>query len=137
MRLPAAWTGLLALGAILAAGEMLAAHRPPRLAAQMLLAAAAGMALGRLLPWERLLAHAVRRVNWRNTALYFLFLSHFVRVFFEETLSVFRAWRLAAPRLWRRGGWRSLTLAVAALFPRMMRRAERFCAALLTNGLAK
>ncbi len=137
MRLPAAWTGLLALAAVLAAAEWLAARRPPWLALRMLIAAAAGLALGRLLPWGRLLMRAARRPFLRNGALYFLFLGHFVRVLFEETLSLFRAWKLAAPHRWRRGGWRSLAMAAAALFPRALRRAERFYAALLANGLAR
>ncbi|MEJ5368686.1 MAG: hypothetical protein WHT08_10230 [Bryobacteraceae bacterium] len=137
MRLPAAWSGLLVLAAILAAAEWLAARRPPWLALRMLAAAAAGLALARIVPWGRLLLRAARRPFLRNSALYFLFLGHFVGVFFEETLSLFRAWKLAAPNRWRRVAWRSLALAAASLFPRALRRAERFYASLLVNGLAR
>lgn len=137
MRLPAAWTGLLALAAVLAAAEWFAARRPPWLAVKMLLAAAAGLAFGRAVPWGRLLERMLRHSFLRNAAFYLLFLRHFVRVLIEETFSLFHAWRLAAPHPWRRGGQRSLARAAASLFPRALRRAERFYAALLANGLAR
>lgn len=137
MRLPAAWTGILLFAGVLAGFEWMTARRPPWLAARMLAAAVAGLVLYHGLPWRRLLGYAVRRPRWRNAALYFLFLDHFLRVFFGEILSLFRAWRLAAPHRRGRGRWRALACATTSLFPRTLRRAERFYAALLVNGLAK
>lgn len=137
MRLPAAWTGIAIFAAVLAAAEMLAARRPPGLAARMLLAAAAGLLLFRIVPWRRAAAWALTRPRWRAAALYFVFLAHFVRIFREEIVSLFHAWRLAYPRRWRRGWWSALGHATASLFPRTLRRAERFFAALLVKGLAQ
>jgi len=137
LRLPAAWFGLLVFAAVLAAVEFFAAHRPPLLAMRMILAAAAGLLLFRAVPWKRLAGWCLQRRGFRNPALYFLFLHHFLRIFLEECTGLFRAWRLAAPRQWRAGWWRSVHYATASLFPRVIRRAERFYAALLVKGLAQ
>lgn len=137
MRLPAAWIGILIFAAVLAAAEFLLHRRPPLLAARMMLVAACGILLFRALPWPRIARWALRQHALRNAAFYFLFLSHFLRIFMEEIISLFHAWRLAAPRRWRAVWWRSLLHASASLFPRTLRRAERFYAALLVKGLAQ
>jgi len=137
VRLPAAWLGILLFAAVLALAEFLFSRRPPLLAARMILAAAAGILLFRILPWQRIARWSLERRALRNPALYFLFLSHFIRIFLEEVVSLFHAWRLAAPRRWRAGWWRSLLHASASLFPRTLRRAERFYAALLLKGFAQ
>lgn len=137
MRLPAAWFGILLVAAVLAAAEFLISRRPPLLAARMILAAAAGILLFRTLPWPRIARWSLERRALRNPALYFLFVAHFIRIFLEEILSLFHAWRLAAPRRWRAGWQRSLLHASASLFPRTLRRAERFYAALLLKGFAQ
>lgn len=136
MKLPAAWIGILIFAAFLAAAESVLLRRPPLLAARMILAAAAGLLLFHAVPWARLARWSIRRPGLRNIALYFLFLTHFLRIFLEEIFSLFRAWRLAAPRRWRASWWRSLLHATASLFPRTLHRAERFYAALLVKGLA-
>lgn len=135
MRLPAAWTGLLILAAALALLEALAAHRPPWIAAKMLAVAAAAMALFRAVPWARAARWGLARPRWRPLALYFLVLAHFLRILVDEVRSLYFAWRLAAPRRWRPSWWRSLARATAGLFPRVLRLAERFYAALLLKGL--
>lgn len=137
MRLPAAWIGILLFAAVLAAAESLLFRRPPLLALRMFLAATAGLLLFRAIPWTRAARWSIRRPGLRNITFYFLFLTHFLRIFLEETLSLFRAWRLATPRQWRAGWWRSIQYATASLFPRVLRRAERFYAALLVKGLAQ
>lgn len=131
MRLPAAWTGLLIFAAALAAAEVLAARRPPWIAARMLLTAAAAIAVFRAMPWARAARWGLARPCWRPLALYFLVLAHFLRILLDEVRSLYFAWRLAAPRQWRASWWRSLARATASLFPRVLRRAERFYAALL------
>lgn len=103
----------------------------------MILAAAAGLLLFHALPWIRLARWSIRRPALRNVTFYLLFLTHFLRIFLEETLSLFRAWRLAAPSRRRASWWRSLMHAATSLFPRALRRAERFYAALLVKGLAQ
>jgi hypothetical protein len=137
LRLPAAWIGLLVFAAVLAAVELFAAHRPPLLAIRMILAAAAGLIVFRAIPWRRVAGWSLQRRGFRNLTLYFLFLSHFLRIFLEECFALFRAWRLAAPRKWRAGWWRSIHCATASIFPRVLCRAERFYAALLVKGLAQ
>lgn len=137
MKLPAAWIGLLIFAAVLAAAESILSRRPPLLAARMILAAVAGLLLFRAVPWTHLARWSIRRAGLRDITLYCLFLSHFLRIFLEETLVLFRAWRLAAPRRRRASWWRSLLHATASLFPRTLRRAERFYAALLVKGLAQ
>ncbi len=137
MKLPASWIGILIFAAVLAAAESVLFRRPPLLAARMILAAAAGLLLFRAVPWARAARWSIRRSGLRNITFFFLFLTHFLRIFLEETLSLFRAWRLAAPRRWRAGWLRSLLHATASLFPRTLRRAERFYAALLVKGLAQ
>ncbi|MCX7603033.1 MAG: hypothetical protein N2036_03065 [Bryobacteraceae bacterium] len=137
MRLPAAWTGLLIFAVLLAAAEMLAGRRAPWLAAKMLAAAAAGVMLFRLIPWPRLARLGLVSRRWRLAALYFLVLAHFLRILVEEIRSLYFAWKLAAPPAWRRVWWRSLAHATAGLFPRVLRRAERFYAALLVCGMAE
>lgn len=137
MKLPAARIGILIFAAVLAAAEFLLSRRPPLLAIRMLLAAAAGLVFFRAVPWLRIARWSLRRRNLRNIALYFLFIAHFLRIFVEEIVSLFRAWRLAVPRRWRARWWGSLARAAASLFPRTLRRAERFYAALLVKGLAQ
>lgn len=137
MKLPAAWIGLLIFAAVLATAESALFRRPPLLAARMIVAAAVGLLLFRAVPWARLARWSIRRPGLRNLTFYFLFLTHFLRIFLEEILSLFRAWRLAAPRRWRASWCRSLMLATTSLFPRTLRRAERFYAALLIKGLAQ
>lgn len=137
MRLPAAWTGLLIFAAALAAAEMLAARRPPWIAARMLLTAAAAIAVSRAVPWARAARWALARPRWRAAALYFLVLAHFLRILAGEIRSLFHAWRLAAPRQWSPTWWTSLAHATASLFPRVLRRAERFYAALLVREMAR
>lgn len=137
LRLPAAWIGIFLFAAVLAVIEFFAAHRPPLLAMRMVLAAAAGLIVFRAIPWRRMAGWSIQRRGFRNLTLYFLFLSHFLRIFLEECFALFRAWRLAAPRKWRAGWWRSIHYATASLFPRVLRRAERFYAAMLVKGLAQ
>lgn len=137
MRLPAAWIGIFLFAAGLAAAEWLFLRRPPLLAARMLAAAVAGLLLFQIFPWTSSARWALRRHGLRHIALYFLFMAHFLRIFLEETVTLFRAWRLAFPRRSRAGWWRSLFYAAASLFPRSLRRAERFYSALLIQGFAR
>lgn len=137
MKLPAAWIGLLIFAAVLAVAEFAVSRRPPLLAIRMILAAAAGLVLFRALPWIRIARWSLRRASLRNITLYFLFISHFLHILLEELFSLFRAWRLAAPRRWGARWWGSLARAAASLFPRTLRRAERFYASLLVKGLAQ
>lgn len=137
MRLPAAWTGLLLFAAALAWIEALAARRPPWIAVRMLATAAAAIAVFRAVPWPRAARWALARPRWRAAALYFLVLAHFLRILAGEIRSLFWAWRLAAPRRRSRTWWTSLAHATASLFPRVLRRAERFYAALLVREMAR
>lgn len=74
----------------------------------------------------------------RWTALLFaLFVRHFAGVLSTEARRVLVARRLAVPRARGRGFGRSLVFAVAALFVRALRRAERFYAAQWSRGLAE
>lgn len=136
MRLPPAWTGLLLFAAALAALEGIAARRPPWIAARMLAIAAVGLIAFRLIPWIPVARSCLRRPALRPAVLYLLFMAHFLRILLGEALSLYLAWRLAAPRRWRASWWRALVHATASLFPRVLRRAERFYAALLVRGLA-
>jgi len=137
LRLPAAWTGLLIFAAALAALEWLALRRPPWIAVKMLTVAAASLAVSRLVPWARAARWCLGRNFLRPVALYFLVLAHFLRIFLEENRSLFFAWRLAVGRRRGAAAWRSLACATASLFPRVLRRAERFYAAMLVKGMAR
>jgi hypothetical protein len=137
LRLPAAWAGIVVFGAVLAAVEILVLRRAPFIALRMLAVAAAGLLLFRLAAWARLAEWGLARPPARKTVLYFLFLAHFSRIFLEEILSLYHAWKLAAPNRWNRSWGRSLACATASLFPRTLRRAERFYAALLLKGMAQ
>ena len=136
MRLPAAWVGIVVFAAVLAAVEILVSRRAPLIALRMLAVAAAGLLLFRLAPWARMAEWGLSRSRTRKTVLYFLFLAHFSRIFLEEIFSLYHAWKLAAPSRWNRSWRRSLACATASLFPRTLRRAERFYAALLLKEMA-
>jgi energy-coupling factor transporter transmembrane protein EcfT len=128
--------GLLIFAAAVAAVEWFALRRPPWIAARMLAVAAAGLAASRLVPWTRAARWGLGRKFLRPIALYFLVLGHFLRIFREEIQSLFSAWKLAAGRRRGAAAWRSLACATASLFPRVLRRAERFYAAMLVKGMA-
>jgi hypothetical protein len=88
----------------------------------------------RLVAWAKLARRwGPERRGW-TAVLYLLVLRHFTKVLFEEAMSVLRARRMSAPKLWGRGGFASLGRACAALLLRAVIRAERFHAALLVGG---
>jgi hypothetical protein len=130
-KIPLAWTGLLLFAVTLMLLEWWGTGRVTWLAVRMLLVAAAGYTLFRLLPWAAVLRRLPPQSWGFQHALYFVFLAHFVRVLLQETTRLFVAWRLSAPRTFGPGGFVSLARATASLFPRCMARAERFHASLL------
>jgi len=136
VRFPLAWTGLLIFALVLALLEWVAAGRVSWLAPRMVIVAAAGYGLFRVIPWTRLLG-TVPPQSWIfRRLLFFVFLSHFARVLIQETSRLYIAWRLTAPRQFGPGGFRSLAHATVSLFPRTLQRAERFYAALLMRERA-
>lgn len=93
-------------------------------------------AVFRMVRWEGRI-YGVRPGSWRHTALVFaLLVRHFTLILGTEARRLLVARRLAAPRAFGPGSARSLAFAVAALFGRSLRRAERFFAAQSLKGLA-
>ncbi len=105
----------------------------PRLPLRVVFVFAAVWLLGRL---------CVRRVKIpRSRMLFRLFLFvHFVRHFAEvlgdETRQTLTARQMAAPSLFRPGGFSSLVYALSSIFQRCMIRAERFYSAQSLKGFS-
>lgn len=120
--------------AALAGLQALSGSTDWRLAAGVLAAAAAAMLLSRLIPWTWLLGRVAPRSRWFPVVLFLWILRHFVAVLGEESRRLLIARRLAVPREYHAGWWRSLRWALTALFRRALVRAERFYAAQAFRG---
>ncbi len=68
--------------------------------------------------------------------LFACFVRHFAEVLGDETRQTFIARQMAAPSLFRSGGFSSLVYALSSIFQRCMTRAERFYAAQSLKGLS-
>ena len=102
------------------------------------LAAAAALVLAaRLVPWTALLRRVRPGSRLFPAALYLWMLRHFTRILLQESRRVLLARRLAAPRSFRAGWFRSLACAVSAIVIRVLLRAERFYAAQLLREIGR
>ncbi len=99
--------------------------------------AAAVLVAVRLVPWAALLRRVGPGSRFYAAALYLWMLRHFTSILLAETRRVLLAQRLAAPRRWGRGWFASLASALAAVFARVLVRAERFYAAQLLRGIGR
>lgn len=104
---------------------------------QTLAVAAAAALLVRAVPWDRWLFRLRPNSFLYEVSLFVLFVRHFAWVYLHEARRLLTAWRVAAPRRFRPGWYRSLSVALAAFFNRALVRSERFYASLLVRGAGR
>lgn len=92
-------------------------------------------AASRVWPWPDLLGRIRPGGLLWAPALFALVTRHFVEILQTETVRVVRAWSWRAPHRFGPLAFRSLSLALVAIFTRCWIRAERFYAAQRLRGL--
>lgn len=128
---------VLLFAAVLAALQALAGTFSPALALRTVAVFLLSTAAFALFPWRAAAARAHPRSRTFPAMLFLLSLRHFALVLGAEARRVFTARRLAAPRRYGPGWWRSLAWALAGVFRLSLARAERFYAALWLRGMAE
>lgn len=91
----------------------------------------------RMLPWSEWTLRIRPGTRGGAALLTGLFVRHFVIVLGQESRRLLTAYRLAVPRRFSPGWFRSLAWVLAGLFRRALTRAERFYAAQLVRGLGQ
>lgn len=102
-----------------------------------ILVAVAAAVVVRLIPWDRWLFRLRPNSLFYEASLFILFVRHFAWLYYAEARRQLIAWRMAAPRRFGPGWWRSLAFALLAFFSRTLVRTERFYASLLVRGASR
>jgi hypothetical protein len=142
--LAAGWSGtvklavpILLFAAVLAALQVMAGTFTPALALRTVTIFLLSTAAAAVFPWRAAASRAHPRSRLFPAALFLLSLRHFALVLGAEARRMFAARRLAVPRRYGPGWFRSLAWALAAVFRLSLVRAERFYAGLLLRGYAE
>lgn len=140
----AGWTRTLKLAvpvlffaALLAGLQALAGAFSPALALRTMAVFLLSTAAFAVFPWRAAAARIHPRSRLFPAALFLLSIRHFALVLGAETRRMFAARRLAAPRRYGPGWFRSLAWATAAVFRLSLTRAERFYSGLWLRGMAE
>lgn len=128
---------LVLFAAFLAGMQALAGTFTPVLALRTVAVFLLSTAAFALFPWQGMAARVHPRSRLFPAVLFLLTLRHFALVLGAEARRIFAARKLAAPRRYGPGWWRSLAGALAGVFRLSLARAERFYAALWLRGMAE
>jgi hypothetical protein len=128
---------ILLFAAMLAMMQWVAGMPVTRLWLRTILVFLATMVVVRLLPWERWIFRVRERTWLFWTALFALFVRHFVAILFREGQRTLTARRLSVPNGYGAGWFRSLAFALSAFLSRSLTRAERFYVAQLVRGIGE